>query len=271
MTQSGLSASKITICLTFALSAIGTFYYFLPIQNSSHFATPFSASIFVIFIYWLITLLIQFLFISKSFFNENVSLTNQSNLIAIVGPHFIFFNIIHFFWCYFFSNEKFIISEILTFINLLNLLTLYFSHKTMSIKSLSDWLTVHLPITGLPLSWTLYTVFWNGACLFHSHNKSLLPRILANIFIWEFLLVPMSLLLLYSDWSIALSTSFLLLGVGFYQMFTKLIALQWIFAFSISSIDFIFAILFMFNSAVNTNNTTNNNTLTGNDQAPLLT
>lgn len=264
----GLTASKASISITFLLSVIATFYYLFPVQNQPHYATPFSCSIIVTIMYWIITLLVQFLFISKSLFNTNVSLENQSNIIAIVGPHFIFSNILHSVWCFFFSNERFVISEILILLNLLNLLTLYFSHKTMSIKSLSDWLTVHLPVTGLPLSWTLYAVFWNGACLFHSHNKSLLPRLLGNIFIWEFMLVPLSLLLLYSDWSVSLSSSFLMLGVGFYQMFTKLFALQWIFAFSISAIDFAFSILFMFNNALG--QVENHTPSTSSDQAPLL-
>lgn len=215
--------------------------------------------------YWVITLLLQFMFITKVFFNSNVSSTNQSNVIAIVGPHFTIFNIINALWAYFFTMERFLISEILLLLNLVNLLTLYFSHKTIKIRSLPDWLTIHLPITGIPIAWTLYAILWNGATLFHSHNKSLLPRLLANFFIWEFFFVPMSLLVLYSDWSVSLATSFLLLGVGFGQMTSRLVALQWIFAFVISGLDFILSILYMFNTAVSQTGSTNSS-----DQAPLL-
>ncbi|GMM46623.1 hypothetical protein DAPK24_031980 [Pichia kluyveri] len=268
--SSGLTASKITITASFAISAIATIFWLLPHQNDKHFVTPFSGTLFTTTIFWLITLLLQFLFITKVLFNSNVSNSNQSNVIAIVGPHFTISNIINFFWIYFFTAEKFIIAEILLFINLLNLLTLYFSHKTISIKSLPDWLTIHLPVTGIPLSWTLYAIFWNGACLFHSHNKSLLPRILANIFIWEFLLVPMSLLIFYSDWSVGLATSFLMLGVGLGQMFIKMFALQWIFAFIIAGLNLVFSILSMFNTALRQVENNNNNNAISNDQAPLL-
>lgn len=264
--SSGLTASKVTISASFALSVFATLFYMLRAQSSKHFVTPFSASIIVTSIYWGVTLLAQFLFIAKTLFNGNVSASNQSNLIAIVGPHFTFFNILHAFWCYFFAKEHFVIAEVLVFVNLLNLLTLYFSHKTIAIKNIPDWLTVHLPVTGFPLSWTLYALFWNGAALFHSHNKTLIPRLLANIFIWEFLLVPMALLVFYSDWSIGISTSFLMLGVGFYQMFTKLVALQWIFAFTISGIDFVFSVLYMFNNAIRQVETQSS----ASDQAPLL-
>lgn len=267
--SSALTGSKITISITYALSLFATFFYLFPVQNSKHFITPFSCSLIVTILYWLVTLAVQFLFIVKTLFNENVSQSNKTNIIAIVGPHFAVSNLIQFFWCYFFSKKHFLISEVLIIINLINLLMLYFSHKTMSIKSLSDWLTVHLPITGLPLSWALYAIFWNGACLFHSHNKSLLPRLLANIFIWEFLFVPMSLLLLYSDWSVALSTSFLMLGVGFFQLFSRVVALQWAFAFTIAALDFAFSLLTMFSSAIREVQTESVST-SSNDQAPLL-
>jgi hypothetical protein len=262
----GLDASRVTITLSFALSAIASLFLLLPKLNNHHLETPFTGIFIITTLYWIITLLLQFLFITKVFFNANVSQANQANIIAVVGPHFTFSNIINFFWCYFFTREKYLIAEILLVVNLLNLLMLYFSHKTNSIKNIQDWLTIHLPVTGIPLSWTLYAIFWNGACLFHSHNKSLAARILANIFIWEFLLVPMTLLLLFSDWSVGLSTSFLMLGVGLNQMLTKLIALQWIFAFVISGLDFVFSILSMFNTALRQVETES----TSNDQAPLL-
>ena len=40
----------------------------------------------------------------------------------------------------------------------------------------------------MPLSWVMFALFWNGAVMFHIHK--LFGRILANVFIWDFLLVP---------------------------------------------------------------------------------
>lgn len=263
--SSGLEASKIAIFLSYAVSAFSVLFYLLPYANGKHYLTPFSSTFFITMMYWVITLLLQFMFIINVFFNTSVSSANQSSVIAVVGPHFTIFNILNALWAYFFTMRSFLISEIILFVNLVNLLALYFSHKTIKIRSLPDWLTIHLPVTGIPLAWTLYAIFWNGATLFHSHNKSLLPRLLANFFIWEFLVVPLTLLVLYSDWSVSLATSFLLLGVGFAQMTTKLVALQWIFAFIISGLDFVLSIVYMFSSAVSQTSTGNSN-----DQAPLL-
>lgn len=265
MSQAGITLNKVTVATSFALSAFSTLFFLLPHVNDKHMITPFSGIFIVIALYWLVTIVFQLSFIVKVFFHSNESQENQTNVNAIVGPHFIFFNLVHFFWCYLFAKQHFIIAEILLVMNLLNLLMLYFSHKTIEIKNFSGWLTIHLPITGIPLSWTLYAIFWNGACIFHSHNKSLLPRILANIFIWEFLFVPVTLLLFYNDWSVGLSTSFLMLGVGFGQLMSRAIALQWIFAFVISGLNFVVSILSICNYTLRQ---------VGNqdagDQAPLL-
>ncbi|VEU21654.1 DEKNAAC102691 [Brettanomyces naardenensis] len=264
--NSSFDAAKSSVVISYALSVIGVFYYFLFGHFGSHYSTPFTASLIFVLIYWLVTLVLQFLFIIKIFFNSNVSSDNQANILALVGPHFSVNNVLNFFWCYYFAQEKFIIAEVILVVNLFNLLALYFTHKTVGIKNISDWMTVHFPATGLPLSWTLYAIFWNGACMFHSHYKHLLPRVLANIFIWEFLFTPLALLGLYQDWSVSLSTSFLMLGLGLRQVFSKTFALQWIFAFVISGIDFIASVLAIVGSSL----TAVNSESASNEQAPLL-
>ncbi|QPG73581.1 hypothetical protein FOA43_000893 [Brettanomyces nanus] len=264
--ESKFSAAKGTLVISYVLSVIGVFYYFIFGHFGSHYRTPFTSSLVFVLIYWVLTLILQSLFIVKVFFNTNVSSNNQANILALVGPHFSVNNVLNFFWCYYFAQEKFVISEIILLVNLVNILALYFTHKTVSIKNVSDWLVVHFPVTGLPLSWTLYAVFWNGACMFHSHYKSLAPRLLANIFIWEFFLTPVSLLILYKDWSVSLSTSFLMLGLGLSQLFSKTVALQWIFALVISGIDFVASVLTM----VGTSLTSVNTETSSNEQAPLL-
>ncbi|KAG7854323.1 hypothetical protein KL939_005071 [Ogataea angusta] len=108
----------------------------------------------------------------------------------------------------------------------------------------------------------MYAIFWNGACLFHSHNKSLMARILANVLVWEFLVVPLAILVFYQDWSIGLSTSLLMLGLGFGQLFTKVVALQWLFAFIIAAVNFVVSVVIMFGSGLRTVNRE--------EQAPLL-
>ncbi|KAF6008784.1 hypothetical protein HII13_000231 [Brettanomyces bruxellensis] len=260
------TAAKSTVVISYVLSVIGVFYYFALGHFGKSYFTPFTASQIIIVLYCIVTLLLQLLFIVQSFFNTNVSSSNQANILAVVGPHFSINNILNFFWCYFFIRRNFLVAEIILLVNLINLLSLYFTHKTVSIKSASDWLVVHFPTCGLPLSWTLYAIFWNGACLFHSHYESLLPRLIANVLIWEFLVTPLALLILYKDWSVSLSTSFLMLGLGLKQFFNKAIALQWIFAFVISGIDFLASILCIVRSSLANRNTQTNS----DEEAPLL-
>ncbi|ODV87168.1 hypothetical protein CANARDRAFT_21138 [[Candida] arabinofermentans NRRL YB-2248] len=263
--ESIMFTKKVAVLISFALSVYGSIFYFLFSHQGKHFQTPFSGIFIVTAIYWLLTFLLQLFFIIKVFFDKSITLEAQSRITDIVGSHFTINNICHFFWCYFFHRESFAVSECILGLNLLNLLTLYFHHKTMSIKNINDWVTIHFPVSAMPLSWTLYALFWNGACMFHSHNKSLFARILANLFIWEFLLVPGCFLLFYKDWSIGLSSSLLMLGLGFGQLFTKVVAFQWVFAFVISAVDFVASVLTMFGSGL----TSNVNTGTS-EQAPLL-
>jgi Fungal protein of unknown function (DUF1774). len=80
----------------------------------------------------------------------------------------------------------------------------------------------------------MFAIFWNGAVLFHVHK--FVGRIIANVLIWDFLLVPGMFLFAYNDWGVGLSSSMLVFGLAFGQLFTKLFALQWIFAFIIAGI-----------------------------------
>lgn len=74
-------------------------------------------------------------------------------------------------------------------------------------------------------------------------TKGFFARILANVFIWEFLIVPGVFIVLFNDWAIGLSSSVLVFGIALAQLFTKIIALQWIFAFIISGLLFAVSIL----------------------------
>lgn len=256
---------KIASVITFALEAYGFLKYFAFHNSGKHYQTPFTGLSLFSYIYWIITLFLQLIFLI-GVLSDNSRIHNEGNkIVGTVGYHFTVSNLISFFWFYYFKKEKFIICEILLFVNLINLLSLYIVHKTVSIKSIKEWIFIHLPITSLPLSWTLYAIFWNGAAMFHSHNKSLLARILANVFIWEFLITPGAFLIFHNDWSVGLASSFLTFGVGLNQFFTKMIAFQWIFAFVIAGLLFIFSLFTLFGVFKK-----NNNQLTSNEQAPLL-
>lgn len=201
--------------------------------------TPFTANGFVVMIYWIYMAINQLLFLLQYYSSDAVIVQDVSE----ITWHFTLFNMLHALWIYTFSRKHlYVISELILIINLFNLLFLYVDHKTYAIKPLSKWLSIHPPTAALPLSWLMYAIFWNGAVAFHSYD-GILARILANVFIWEFLLVPGLFLILFNDWAIGFSSSVLVFGIGIAQLFTKLIAVQWIFAFVISGLLFLLSVL----------------------------
>ncbi|CDK25317.1 unnamed protein product [Kuraishia capsulata CBS 1993] len=265
-TESNLYAQQVTTVLSYALSVYGSFHYFLFHHHTAEYQTPFTGLWIITAIFWAFLLFTQLLFVLQFFVsNESVTSREQKNVSAIVGYHFTLFNILNFFWTYFFSRHSFVISFIILVANFFNLLSLYTLHKTYSVKTLGRFVVVHVSTAALPLSWVLYAIFWNGAALFHSHNHGLAARILANVLIWDFLLVPFMYLAFYGDWAIGFSSAFLTLGIGLGQFFTKAIALQWIFAFIIAGLVFIASALVAVGSTL-----TPNARQSSSEQAPLL-
>jgi hypothetical protein len=160
-----------------------------------------------------------------------------------------------------FAHGHYILSELVLIANFVNIWGLYTSQKPWKIRNLSQIFLIHMPVAALPFSWLFFAIFWNGAVIVGS--QSLAARIVANVFIWNFLLVPTFFLAIYRDWSIGLSSSALMLGLGLGQLFTKVFALQWIFAFAISGFLFLASI-----AVLSANLTSDNGSSTEN--APLI-
>lgn len=74
------------------------------------------------------------------------------------------------------------------------------------------------------------------------HCHSLACRILANIAIWGIAMYAGFFLLAFKDYYVGFATSFLAAGLGVGQFLTKVIALQWPFAFAIMAITFLFSL-----------------------------
>lgn len=197
--------------------------------------TPFTANAFVVLVYWFFLIIGQLFYILQYYASDE----NTVREIANTTWHFTLFNLLHSLWIWLFSHKhRYVAAELVLIANLFNLLALYVNHKPYAVKPLSKWLSIHPPVAALPLSWVMYAIFWNGAVAFHSH-KGFFSRIVANLFIWEFLLVPGLFLILFNDWAIGFSSAALVFGIGVAQLFTKLIALQWIFAFVIAGSLFV--------------------------------
>lgn len=58
-----------------------------------------------------------------------------------------------------------------------------------------------------------------------------------------FLFVPGFFLVVFNDWGVGLSSSALVFSLGMGQLFTKLFALQWIFAFVISGLLLVLSVI----------------------------
>lgn len=93
------------------------------------------------------------------------------------------------------------------------------------------------------ISWLFYAVFWNGSAIWGHFNDKLWFRVLANITIWDFFIIPAIFILLLDDYLVGVDTSVLVFGIALKQLFHKVFALQWIFAFVI------FALLALFTLA----------------------
>lgn len=265
--ESKFYTHQVATIVSLGLSVFGVLKWFLFHHSGKEYQTPFTGLFVITLIFWSILYLLQLLFILQWFVkNETTTEVQQRATSSAVGYHFIVFNVMHFFWCYAFKKHHFVVSGILLIINFLNIMSLYLVHKTYAIKNFSNWVSIHLPVASFPLSWLMYAIFWNGAAMVHSHNKSFVPRILANIFIWDFLLVPMCFLVLYNDYGVGFSTALLTLGIALGQLFTKAIALQWIFGFVIAGAVFLASCLSASGELV----TKSKGTLQR-EEAPLLT
>lgn len=186
--------------------------------------TPFSASLLPIVLYWALLVVAQFIYLSK-YFNAAPKVLNWQFVLSNV--HLIL-------WSYFFARGYYIVSEIFILLNFIQLLAGYILVGSYRIRPLRNWLAIHGAVIVLPMLWAHYLVFWNGAVIFGARN--LPARLIANCVIWEFLLVPGCLMLMTGDYILGFASAWIAFAIGMGQLFTKVFALQWVFAFTISVI-----------------------------------
>lgn len=275
--SNNINTHKVSTIVSLALSIYANVRYFVGRSPSNKHNpwnvsnTPFSSNLIVTLVFWAILYVHQILFVSQVFVpvanSTSSRFTNRLEYTKQVAWHFTVFNLGTFFWTLLFVNKHFFWSEVVAILNYVNILTLYFSHKTFSIKPLSNWVIIHLPVTALPLSWTLYLIFWNGAVLFHVHK--FVGRVISNILIWNLFFIPSYFLVAFGDYGVGLSSSVLTFGLGLGQLLTKVFALQWIFAFVISGLLFVGSLIV---AVTGTTYSKDDGAILvdGNEQAPLL-
>lgn len=241
---------KIFTIVSWVLSTYYSIRYFVGRDPLSHdnpyhsVNTPFTLNIVVTMAYWAVFLLMQALFVTQIFVptvDHASGITSRLEVTKHIGWHFTAFNLFHWAWTLLFVKKHYFFSEVVLILNFFNILSLYFAHKTYSLRPFSNWFLIHMSTAAFPFSWLLVAIFWNGAVLFHIHK--LFGRIIANITIWLLFLIPASFVVVFNDWGIGITSSVLTFGLGLGQLFTKAFALQWIFAFIISGLLFVLTIV----------------------------
>lgn len=240
--QTTATTLKVATVASYVLLVYGSIIYMLGLASEGKdpfdiHETPFSALPFLLFWFWVFLLVDQLTFIIQIFLPMMDGFLLRVAIFDLLGWHFVSFNILNFLWCWLFARGHYFWSELVVIVNFFNIIAAYIGHKTYAIRPVWLWLLIHVPVVAVPLSWLLYAIFWNGAVLFHVKHTA--GRIIANVLIWDFLFVPMFYVLIYQDWAVGLSLSYLMLALGVGQVFTKLFGIQWVFAYIISALLFI--------------------------------
>ncbi|KAJ5734287.1 hypothetical protein N7493_003073 [Penicillium malachiteum] len=237
-----LNLYRIFVPLTWALVVIVGIYYSINSPDDTKHSkkiwkqikthpTPFTQNKTVTEIYWILLLLSQLSYVWHLFSKDLALVASAAN----VAFHFILNNLFTFAWILLWTRNHFWGAEIILVAHLINQSSCYWRHRGLPAF-------VHLPAVAGPYAWTLTALFWNGAVAVHSHN---LPgRIVANIFIWVILAIGLFDIVIYQDYILGYCLSFLTLSLAVQQFSIKIIALQWIFAFTIFGV-FLFVSLYI--------------------------
>jgi len=239
-TRSHLIAFKVWSSITWLLVVVTGVYYTNHIptegtykrrtifgQSNAH-PSPFTLDSTFVIIYWVILWVLQVGFIWQLFSSTADLVTSAAH----VGSHFIFFNLLTFGHIMLWVRSHFFLAELVLVVSFFNLLSMYFRNP----KCVRF---IHIPVITAPLAFTFMAIFWNGAVMVHAHKHDLAARILANIVIWGILGFGGFFLVAYKDYTIGFELSYLTAALGVNQFFTKIFALQWIFAFAIMATLFI--------------------------------
>jgi len=237
-----LLAYRILSIVTWLLVVITTIYYTFHAPDdgqyhrrkiwgqNSRFRTPFSLNKVITNIYWIVLWILQGGYVWHLFSSDAALVTAAAN----VGSHFILSNLLQFAWVMLWVRTHLWIAELMLVLNFINLTFLYFWHPTTP-------RFIHIPVVSGPLAWTFVALFWNGAAMVHAH--SLAARIIANIAIWSWLFYGLFFLVVFKDYTIGFALSVLTASLGVAQFGTRVVALQWIFAFTIMAVLFLFTVV----------------------------
>jgi len=234
-TRRNITAYRILTLVSWILQFVTTLYYMnhVPTDGTTghhhlfgYRATPFTLSHVFVGIYWIVLWLLQVVYVWHLFRSDETAVDSA----ASVGSHFISFNLLQFVWVMLWTRGHTILSEIVLIVNFFQLVAAYFRNPTAP-------RLIHLPVTALPLTFSFFMILWNGAVMIHCHG--LACRVLANVAVWGIAAFAGFYLLAFKDYYVGFATAFLAAGLGVGQFFTKVVALQWPFAFAVMAIVFL--------------------------------
>ncbi|KAK4226764.1 hypothetical protein QBC38DRAFT_365668 [Podospora fimiseda] len=236
--STSITTYKILTLLTWVLSVVTSVYYSTTDDKTHNiwhqnylFYSAFTQNAIITSIYFVILFILQLVYISHLFSSDS----SVASAAASVGSHFIVNNVLHTIWVLLFVNTHFVWSEIILLINFANLTSLYFRYNTYG-------RFIHAPAISGPLCWTFVAIYWNGAIMI-PHQHSLFARILANVVVWSVLVYGGFFIVVYKDYTVGFALSVLTASLGVAQFFRQIVAFQWIFAFTIMSLLFVFTLL----------------------------
>jgi hypothetical protein len=99
-------------------------------------------------------------------------------------------------------RSHFWLAELLLVINFANLSLAYFRHSTTP-------RLIHIGTVSGPLAWNFVALYWVGAVAVHKHPEHLIPRVVANVFIWGILGYGVFFLAAFKDYTIGFELSVL--------------------------------------------------------------
>ncbi|KAI0521266.1 DUF1774-domain-containing protein [Xylaria bambusicola] len=234
---------KILTIVTWLLSVIVSVYYTLHSpddgvwarrriwKQNDHYHTAFRMNYIIASIYWIVLFVLQGGYIAH-LFSGSVERVNSA---CSVGSHFILNNLFHFAFVILFVRSLFGWAELFIILNFINLSSLYFRHSGYA-------RFIHWPVVSGPLAWTFVAIYWNGAIMV-PNSQTLVARIFGNVFIWSILVYGLFFILAYKDYTMGFNLSVLSAAIGVSQFLHKVIALQWIFAFTIMAVLFIATVI----------------------------
>jgi hypothetical protein len=191
-----------------------------------YYHTAFSLNPVMVDIFWVLTALVQLFYVGQLF---SGSRTTEA---ASVSNVFFINSVMQAVTVGLISNHHFITAEILLGINTIMMLSSYSSHYGTRHSH-----AVHWSVLSAPLAWSIIAMYWVGA-LCTPFADALLLRILGNVFIWTLFFIGLLFVLVYADWRMGYCFTYLVAALAVGQFFTHVVALQWIFGFTIMGLLF---------------------------------